>query len=160
MQDGGSIMASWDNGYNRRQFLRGAAGVASGAAAGSLLAACGGSTPTSTKQKATGPALNRNPDTLVVAMDAFQSDFDPASYFLLSSIVPNFGIYDSLMRMKGNSATETKPWLAQRISTNADKSVWTFALPPGIKYSDGTTFDGNAPTTAYTRTITANLDAG
>ena len=153
-------MASWDNRFSRRQFLRGAAGVASGAAAGSLLAACGGSTPTTTKQKATGAALKRDPDTLVVAMDAFTADFDPASYFLLSAIVPDFGIYDSLMRMKGNSATETKPWLAERISTNADQSVWTFTLKPGVKYSDGTPFDGNALKAAYTRTITANLGAG
>jgi len=72
-------MASWDDRYSRRQFLRGAAGVASGAAAGSLLAACGGSTPVSTKQKATGPALNRDPGTLVVAMDAITPDIDPSS---------------------------------------------------------------------------------
>lgn len=153
-------MASWDNRYSRRQFLRGAAGVASGAAAGSLLAACGASTPTTAKKTTTGSKLNRDPQTLVVAMDAFTGDFDPASYFLLSAIVPNFGIYDSLMRMEGNSATQTKPWLAERISTNADKSVWTFTLRPGVKYSDGTPFDGNALKAAYTRTITANLGAG
>ena len=93
-------------------------------------------------------------------MDAFVTDFDPASYFLLSDIVPNFGTYDSLMRMKGSSATETKPWLAQQISTNADKSVWTFTLRPGVKYSDGTPFDGNTLKAAYTRTITAQLGAG
>ncbi len=157
-------MASWDRRYSRRQFIRGAAGVASGAvamgSAGSLLAACGGSSPTSVTQSGAGPALNRDPGTLVVAMDAFTSDFDPASYFLLSDIVPNFGIYDSLMRMKGNSATETKPWLAQKITTNADKSVWTFTLRPKVKYSDGTAFDGNALKAAYTRTITAQLGAG
>ena len=157
-------MASWDRRYSRRQFIRGAAGVASGAvamgSAGSLLAACGGSSPTSVTQSGAGPALNRDPGTLVVAMDAFTSDFDPASYFLLSDIVPNFGIYDSLMRMSGNSATETKPWLAQKITTNADKSVWTFTLRPKVKYSDGTAFDGNALKAAYTRTITAQLGAG
>jgi peptide/nickel transport system substrate-binding protein len=157
------MMASWDGRYSRRQFIRGAAGAASGAvamgSAGSLLAACGGSTPTSTKQNV-GKALNRDPETLIVAMDAFTADFDPASYFLLSAIVPDFGIYDSLMRMKGNSAIETKPWLAQRITTNADKSVWTFALRPGVKYSDGTPFDGNTLKAAYTRTITAKLGAG
>jgi len=138
--------------------------VASGAvamgSAGSLLAACGGSSPTSATQSGVAPALNRDPGTLVVAMDAFTSDFDPASYFLLSDIVPNFGIYDSLMRMSGNSATETKPWLAQKISTNADKSVWTFTLRPNVKYSDGTAFDGNALKAAYSRTITAQLGAG
>jgi peptide/nickel transport system substrate-binding protein len=158
------MMASWDNRYSRRQFLRGAAGAASGAvamgSAGSLLAACSSATSTSTGQQAAAPPLKRDPGTLVVAMDAFTPDFDPASYFLLSAIVPNFGIYDSLMRMSGNSATQTKPWLAQKISQNADKSVWTFELRPGVKYSDGTPFDGNTLKAAYTRTITANLGAG
>ena len=157
-------MANSDRRYSRRQFIRGAAGVASGAvamgSAGSLLAACGGSSTSSVAQSGAGAALNRDPGTLVVAMDAFTADFDPASYFLLSDIVPNFGIYDSLMRMKGNSATETKPWLAQRISTNADKSVWTFALRPNAKYSDGTPFVGNALKEAYSRTISAQLGAG
>src|SRR5690349_24087347 len=93
-------------------------------------------------------------------MDAFTPDFDPASYFLLSSIVPDFGIYDSLMRMEGSSATATKNWLAKDVTTNADKSTWTFTLRPNVKYSDGTPFDGNALKAAYTRTITANLGAG
>lgn len=153
-------MASSDGRPSRRQFIRGAAGVASGAMAGSLLAACGGSSPTSTSTKAAAPALNRDPETLIVAMDAFTPDFDPASYFLLSAIVPDFGIYDSLMRMEGTSATGTKAWLAKDIKTNTDKSTWTFTLRPGVKYSDGTPFDGNALKAAYTRTITANLGAG
>jgi peptide/nickel transport system substrate-binding protein len=157
-------MTGSDGRYSRRQFIRGAAGAAAGTMAigpaASLLAACGGSTPTTSAQSGAGPALNRDPATLVVAMDAFVTDFDPASYFLLSDIVPNFGTYDSLMRMKGSSATETKPWLAQQISTNADKSVWTFTLRPGVKYSDGTPFDGNTLKAAYTRTITAQLGAG
>jgi len=153
-------MASSDARPSRRQFIRGAAGVASGAMAGSLLAACGGSSPTSTSTKAAAPALNRDPETLIVAMDAFTPDFDPASYFLLSAIVPDFGIYDSLMRMDGSSATATKNWLAKDVKTNADKSTWTFTLQPNVKYSDGTPFDGNALKAAYTRTITANLGAG
>ncbi len=157
-------MTSWDRRYSRRQFIRGATGTAVGAmamgSAGSLLAACGSSTPTTATQSGAGPALNRDPATLVVAMDAFVTDFDPASYFLLSDIVPNFGIYDSLMRMKGSSATQTKPWLAERISTNSDKSVWTFTLRSGVKYSDGTPFNGNTLKAAYTRTITAQLGAG
>ena len=153
-------MASWDRRLSRRQFIRGAGAVASGVVAAGMLAACGGSTPTSTKQKATGSAMNRDPEIPIVAMDAFTADFDPASYFLLSAIVPDFGIYDSLMRMEGNSATATKPWLAQKITTNGDKSVWTFELRSGVKYSDGTPFDGNALKEAYTRTITAGLGAG
>src|SRR5260370_22113576 len=62
--------------------------------------------------------------------------------------------------MGGKSAISTKPGLAQKITTNADKSVWTLGLRPGVKYSDGTPLDGNTLKAAYTRTITANLGAG
>ena len=159
------MMASWDRRYSRRQFLRGAAGVASGAvamgSAGGLLAACGNSsTSTSTKQNTAALPLKRDPQTLVVAMDAFTNDFDPASYFLLAAIVPSFGVYDSLMRMSGNSPSATKPWLAEKFTTNADKSVWTFSLRPGVKYSDGTLLDANTVKAAYDRTLKAGLGAG
>jgi peptide/nickel transport system substrate-binding protein len=159
------MMASWDGRYSRRQFLRGAAGVASGAlamgSAGGVLAACGNSsTSTSTKTQTGALPLKRDPQTLVVAMDAFTNDFDPASYFLLAAIVPSFPIYDSLMRMKGNSPTETEPWLAEKYSTNANKSVWTFSLRSGVKYSDGTPLDATTVKAAYDRTLTANLGAG
>ena len=157
-------MPSWDGRYSRRQFIRAAAGVATGAvamgSAGSVLAACGSSSTSSTSRSGTGAALKRDPDTLVVAMDAFTNDFDPASYFLLAAIVPDFGIYDSLMRMSGNSATETKPWLAEKVSANADKSVWTFSLRPNVRYSDGTPLNATAVKTAYDRTLTAGLGAG
>ena len=89
-------MTGGDGRSSRRQFIRGAAGAAAGTMAigpaASLLAASGGSTPaTDGGPERRGPALNRDPGTLVVAMDAFVTDFDPASYFLLSDIVPNFG---------------------------------------------------------------------
>ena len=159
------MMASSAGRYSRRQFLRGAAGVASGAvamgSAGGVLAACGNSsTSTSAKTQTGALPLKRDPQTLVVAMDAFTNDFDPASYFLLSAIVPSFGVYDSLMRMKGNSPIDTEPWLAEKITTNANKSVWTFSLRPGVKYSDGTPLTANTVKAAYDRTLTANLGAG
>jgi len=129
--------------------------------AGGLLAACGNSsTSTSTKQNTAALPLKRDPQTLVVAMDAFTNDFDPASYFLLAAIVPSFGVYDSLMRMSGNSPSATKPWLAEKFTTNADKSVWTFSLRSGVKYSDGTPLDAGTVKAAYDRTLTANLGAG
>ena len=155
-------MASRRNGIARRQFLRGVGGTAVGAAAlgagGGLLAACSGST-TATQKQATIP-LNRDPNTFVLAVDAFLPDFDPASYFLLSGIVANYGMYEGLLRMKAGSATEVEPVLAESWQTNADKSAWTFALRPGVKYSDGTPFDASALKAAYTRTITAGLGAG
>ncbi|MGZ4109585.1 MAG: ABC transporter substrate-binding protein [Actinomycetota bacterium] len=148
----------------RRQFIRGAGGTAVGGLAlgsmGSLLAACSSGGGTKASQSAHAGTLNRDPKTLVIAVDAFLPDFDPASYFLLSGIVTNYGIYEGLLRMKGASGTEVEPVLAHSWKKNQDASVWTFALRPGVKYSDGTAFDANALKAAYTRTITAGLGAG
>src|SRR5512132_2696812 len=92
---------------SRREFLRRAgitgAGAASFGSLAALLAACTNSTPTSTasgSSSAGGSAISlggRDPNTLVVAVDAFLPDFDPASYFLLSGIVTNYGIYEGLV---------------------------------------------------------------
>jgi peptide/nickel transport system substrate-binding protein len=157
-------------GISRREFLRRAgvtgAGAMSFGSLSALLAACSGSTPTSTSTGGSGGGGGaiglggRDPKTLVVAVDAWLPDFDPASYFLLSGIVTNYGIYEGLVRMRGSSATEIEPVLAESWDTNADKSTWTFHLRSGVKYSDGTPFDADALKAAYTRTITASLGAG
>src|SRR5205814_6754324 len=111
-----------------------------------LLAACSG-TPPATEQTGTPSAgtstgtnasLNRDPSTLVVAVDAFNGDFDPASAYLLSEALIWRGIYESLVRLKGDSATEVEPLLADTWDHNADSSSWTFHLHPAITFSDGT----------------------
>ncbi len=151
-------------GITRRQFIRGAGETALGGLAlgsmGSLLAACSSDGGSEASRSATAGTLNRDPKTLVIAVDAFLPDFDPASYFLLSGIVTNYGIYEGLLRMKGASGTDVEPVLAQSWTKNSDASVWTFALRPGVKYSDGSAFDADALKAAYTRTITAGLGAG
>jgi peptide/nickel transport system substrate-binding protein len=150
-----------DRRVTRRQFIGGAGGAAlGGLTLGSILAACGNNSSTGTNPSGQAPALNRDPKTLVVAVDAFLPDFDPASYFLLSGIVTNYGIYEGLLRMKGSSGTEVEPALAESWKPNGDASAWTFSLRAGAKYSDGSPFDGNALKAAYARTITAGLGAG
>ena len=73
-----------------------------------VLSGCKGSTP---NPQVSGGAthkvpLNRDPSTLVVAVDAFNADFDPASAYLLSEALIWRGVYESLIRLKGNSASE------------------------------------------------------
>jgi peptide/nickel transport system substrate-binding protein len=134
------------------------------------LAGCGGGTelggqsgqpPTSggsgQSQSPAAQPLNRDPGTLVVAVDAFNGDFDPASAYLLSEALIWRGIYESLVRLKGSSATEVEPLLADSWEANADKSSWTFHLHPGITFTDGTALDAQAVKTVYTRDITIAL---
>jgi peptide/nickel transport system substrate-binding protein len=97
--------------------------------------------------------FNRDKDTLVVAVDAFNADFDPASAYLLSEALIWRGIYESLIRLKGDSASEVEPLLADTWNSNPDKSSWTFHLHPGVKFSDGTPLDAAAVKANYVRTI-------
>src|SRR5438128_1456408 len=120
-----------------------------------VLSGCKGSTP---NPQVSGGAthkvpLNRDPSTLVVAVDAFNADFDPASAYLLSEALIWRGVYESLIRLKGNSASEVEPLLADTWEANADKSSWTFHLHLGVTFSDGTPLDAQAVKTDYTRTI-------
>jgi peptide/nickel transport system substrate-binding protein len=101
--------------------------------------------------------LNRDPDTLVVAVDAFYGDFDPASAYVLSEALIWRGIYETLVRLKGDSADEVEPLLADTWDTNADKSSWTFHLHPDVKFTDGTPVDAAAVKANYVRTITIAL---
>jgi peptide/nickel transport system substrate-binding protein len=129
-----------------------------------LVSACGTgeATPTPGGPAATGggPAatataapLGRDRDTLVVAVDAFAADFDPASAYLLSEALIWRGIYESLVRLKGDSASEVEPLLADTWDHNTDASSWTFHLHPGVKFSDGTPLDAAAVKANYVRTI-------
>ena len=82
------------------------------------LTGCGGGTqvggPTGSPAPGNGgqnAPLNRDRNTLVVAVDAFNPDFDPASAYLLSEALIWRGIYESLIRLKGDSASEVEPLL-------------------------------------------------
>ncbi len=120
----------------------------------------GSSGPTASIGGQSSPAsssLGRDPDTLVVAVDAFNADFDPASAYLLSEALIWRGIYESLVRLKGESASEVEPLLADTWSHNANASSWTFHLHPGVTFSDGSPLDAAAVKANYVRTIGLKL---
>lgn len=101
----------------------------------------------------TPPAISRDPNTLVIAVDAFSTDFDPASSYLLAQGLLWRGTYDPLVRLKGSSATEIEGALAQTWEANADSSVWTFHLRPNVKFTDGTPVDAAAVKANYVRMV-------
>jgi len=122
-----------------------------------LAASCTGTGEPSGASGSSGPPLDRDPNTLVVAVDAFNADFDPASAYLLSEALIWRGIYESLIRLKGDSASEVEPLLADSWEPNKDASSWTFHLHPGVTFSDGTPLDAEAVKANYVRTITIEL---
>ena len=137
-----------------------------------VVAACGTGELTSPPTATSGPGtsvasqapatpasvpLTHDADTLVVAVDAFNGDFDPASAYVLSEALIWRGIYEGLVRLKGDSASEVEPLLADTWDTNADKSTWTFHLHPGVTFTDGTPLTADVVKTNYVRTITIAL---
>jgi peptide/nickel transport system substrate-binding protein len=122
-----------------------------------IAVACSGGGGDGSDNDSGSAPLDRDPNTLVVAVDAFNGDFDPASAYLLSEALIWRGIYESLIRLQGDSASEVEPLLADSWEANDDASSWTFHLHPGVTFSDGTPLDAQAVKDNYVRTITIEL---
>lgn len=135
----------------RRRFLAGA-GVG---LAGVALAACtGGGNEREDRATATAPPSlgGRDPATLVVAVDAAIENLDPAT-----NVEWAYGlqpVYDTLLKLDGESTSQTIPWLAESVEPNAKATQWTARLRPGVVFHDGTACDANAVKAAITRTAT------
>lgn len=118
----------------------------------------GATNPPATEAPAiTPPAINRDPKTLIIAVDAFQGDFDPASSYLLAQGLLWRGTYDGLVRLEGNSPSDIEGALAETWEANTDSSVWTFHLRPNVKFTDGTPVDAAAIKANYVRLIGLGL---
>jgi peptide/nickel transport system substrate-binding protein len=119
--------------------------------------AVGTTVPGTPAAVATPPTISRDKKTLVIAVDAFGSDFDPASSYLLAQGLIWRGTYDPLVRLKGGSADQIEAALAETWEANTDSSVWTFHLRKNVKFTDGTPFDAAAVKANYVRTIKLEL---
>lgn len=131
---------------SRRRFLVGAGlGMA-----GMALAACErGRQPAG----ASPPALRgRDPDTLVVAVDAAVENLDPAT-----NVEWAYGlqpVYNTLVKLDGTSTTDTVPSLASSLEANEDLTTWTCQIREGVVFQDATPCDAQAVKDAITRTAT------
>lgn len=132
--------------FSRRTFLVGAG-----------LGMVGLAIPACTRGRGTGgaspPSLRgRDPNTLVVAVDVAVENLDPAT-----NIEWAYGlqpVYDTLLKLKGTSTSETIPSLATSLEPNKDLTTWTARLRDGVVFQDGTTCDAQAVKDAITRTAT------
>ncbi|HEX5499426.1 MAG TPA: ABC transporter substrate-binding protein, partial [Thermomicrobiales bacterium] len=98
--------------------------------------------------------------TLVFAADGSPSDLDPQTSNDYRSILALLGIYDTLIALKGDATDEYVPMLAETWEPNADKSVWTFHLRDGVKFTDGTPCDAAAVVASFERLSTQSLGQG
>lgn len=135
-----------------RRSLLGSAALAAGAA----LAGCSSNgqpgQSAGNPGSAPPPPLNgRDPNTLVVAVDAAVEDLDPATNLDWAfGLAP---VYDTLAGLAGSSAFRTRPQLATTFVPNKDFTTWLCKLRPGVRFTDGTFCDAAAVKAAITRTI-------
>jgi peptide/nickel transport system substrate-binding protein len=91
--------------------------------------------------------------TLQVLLTAGTEDIDPHySYSTLSSTVALM-VYEMLLILKGDSADEFEPMLAESWEASEDQSTYTFKLYPDVMFQDGTPANAQAIKDSYTRWI-------
>jgi peptide/nickel transport system substrate-binding protein len=134
---------------SRRRFLVGA-GVG---VAGVVLSACKRRVEEPVARETSPPGLRgREPGTLVVAVDAAVENLDPAT-----NVEWAYGlqpVYDTLVRLDGESTDKTVPWLAQSLEPNDDATAWVAQLRDGVTFHDGTPCNAKAVRDAIMRTVT------
>ena len=97
-------------------------------------------------------AAGRDPNTLIVLVDATVGNLDPATNLEWAyGLRP---VYETLTVLDGTDTLTAAPALATAWEANADASVWTFTLAAGVLFHDGTVCDAAAVKAAITRTLT------
>jgi oligopeptide transport system substrate-binding protein len=104
-----------------------------------LLAAC---SRTDSPQK-------RDPHTLIRITEAESRGLDPQMVSDLASVRINSDLFEGLTRF--NAAGEAEAGLAERWSVSTDGKIWTFALRPNLKFSDGASVSADVFVKALTR---------
>jgi peptide/nickel transport system substrate-binding protein len=121
-------------GLTRRKLLRhGAAGVGL-LAAGPVLAACG-SSGTSSATASTSSGAPKRGGTLSFGRQTGPTQLDPANSIVEGDVYTLDKIFEPLYIT--SPAGQLVPWLAQGHTVSSDGKTWTFALRPGVKFSDG-----------------------
>jgi peptide/nickel transport system substrate-binding protein len=100
-----------------------------------------------------------NGTTLIVGLAGSPSDLDPHSQYDSDSTLVIRGIYEGLVGLKGGATDEFEGLVAERWEANADQSVWTFTLRPGLAFQDGSPCDSAAVKASYERLLAMDRGA-
>jgi peptide/nickel transport system substrate-binding protein len=91
--------------------------------------------------------------TLTILLTSGTEDIDPHyTYSEIASAVA-LGVYEQLLRLKGESTDEFEPSLAESWEVSEDQSTFTFTLYPDVLFHDGTPANAQAVKDSYTRWI-------
>jgi len=99
------------------------------------------------------PGIDQDADsgTFTAIIERGASDIDPhSSYETIGSAVC-LGCYEMLLQYKGDSTSEFAPMLAESWEASADNATYTFHLPAGALFHDGTACDATAVKNSFVR---------
>jgi peptide/nickel transport system substrate-binding protein len=122
----------------RRNLLRGGAFGAGLLAVGPLLAACGSSASsagTGASVSGTASGTPKRGGTLNFGRQTGPTQLDPANSIVEGDVYTLDKIFEPLYIT--NPSGQLIPWLAQGYTVSSDGKTYTFALRPGVKFSDG-----------------------
>lgn len=128
--------------YDRREFLgkgaRLAAGLAALGAGGGALAACASSAPAAATRRSSpyGGTLTIGTWSEVNSLSPPQARWDATGYLYANAI------FDTLVQIGADG--RPYPYLARAVTPNAEYSMWTIELRPGVEFHDGTPCDAAA----------------
>ncbi|MCS6774165.1 MAG: ABC transporter substrate-binding protein [Anaerolineae bacterium] len=125
-----------------------------------VLSACGApqAAPQPAAPAATAPAASaERARTLILAMPSLPVNLDPGVATSGAENMLHRALYEGLVNFKGASTTEVEPVLAESFEPNADRSVWTFKLRRGVKFTDGADFNAEALKIGYKRMVDIGL---
>lgn len=143
----------------RRQLLvRGSVFGLSATALGSLLAACGSSSPSSGKTpSASSVGASGTPKvggTLRVALVEPRSDVSPVTMGDQGSVILVQQLCEYLAWV--NNDDTLRPVLAESWSPDPSAKVWTYKLRQGVTFNDGSPFGADDVVTTFDRLVTPN----
>ncbi len=138
---------------SRRQVL--AAGLQLGLAT-PVIAALMAAAPEASAAPGRPSALGRSPgqeggDTFTIIVIGGTEDIDPHSTYSTIGSAICYGVYDMLIKYKGESTAEYDPMLAESWEANPENTVFTFKIKPNVLFHDGTACDATAVKASFTR---------
>lgn len=101
--------------------------------------------------------VDQDTNTFTAIIAYGSPDIDPHSSYVTIGSAILLGAYEMLVQLKGDSTDEIAPMLAQSWEVSDDQSSYTFHLPAGATFHDGTACDAAAVKFSFTRFIQMGL---
>ena len=97
--------------------------------------------------------MQGDPTTLTIGVVDSVTDADPHSNYSTYGATVTITTYEMLIQYKGDSISEVEPMLADSYEASADNTTFTFTLPAGVTFHDGSPCDSSTVKAAFTRLI-------